>query len=785
MEYKMQDILQQYPSLPILQASQQWKAFSIRERIALINKYKERKELAPTDNNVSERSELTHNIPTTSPIPAKEPETIRKNETFSLDITLNESQQAAVTLAKTGKSFVLTGAAGSGKTTTEREIFRAMLAAGYSPSNIAAGAFTRVATGNTRKAVLKDQELGQILKHRIKTLHKHLEFAPTWYDHPETGKKTMRFVEQRNEDNPFTFKILVIDEAPMCDLLLYQKIYNAMKDGTIVIFIGDINQLPPVFGKSIFNYALHQLPVIELNKIYRQADDSGILQNAWNILDGKIPVKNKDTEITWFDETKTKLMGQGRAMMALGKENGYFHKKYKKGEYNPRTDIILSPWNVQECGTESINAWIAQFLGDERKAIVHEIIAGRRKVYLAVGDLILVDKQLCEITNIEHNPGYIGKAPKIASTNLLRSGHYRAADNPDDVHTELDEDSMIGYAELDVDEIADDERKNQASAIVTYKYVDVDAEALDEDDKAVVEYQLQTAGDFAVAGFSLGYATTCHKAQGSEWRKVFILMHSDHATKGNFVTREWLYTAVTRAREKLVILAKEEILQRAVDKQVIRGKTLEEKIAHINAKSAGDMDTYPVIKTGEWTSVEEEPEDIKEPEKPKINIAPTPKNINKFSDLSVYVPSAVQTECRDMLKQKWNEAKRIWGDTIGECPTISFNCQKGSVIGIAHPAQHHIKLNPVYLSAISPEEVRQHIIDHTIPHEVCHLVTARYVNMTGHGKDWEMAMRLMQEKPNQSWDGPALPSWKELAKQLLNNPDAIINDENLFDGEEE
>ena len=218
-----------------------------------------------------------------------------------------------------------------------------------------------------------------------------------------------------------------------------------MKDGTIVIFIGDINQLPPVFGKSIFNYALHQLPVIELNKIYRQADDSGILQNAWNILDGKIPVKNKDTEITWFDEAKTKIMGQGRAMLALGKENGYFHKKYKKGEYNPKTDIILSPWNVQECGTESINAWIAQFLGNERKAIVHEIIASRRKVYLAIGDLILVDKQLCEITNIEHNPGYIGKAPKIASTHLLRTGHYRAAmKDGEEPHTELDEDSMVG-----------------------------------------------------------------------------------------------------------------------------------------------------------------------------------------------------------------------------------------------------------------------------------------------------------------------------------------------------
>ena len=801
------EILNKYPTLPHLQAAPEWKSLSIRDRIALIGEYKTRKEIGnETENNNQStidvkinRNEQEQSKETKTHVQSSTQETNstfgreteikdeRKNETFSLDISLNESQQAAVNLAGQGKSFVLTGAAGSGKTTTERAIFQALLNAGFRPRDIAAGAFTRVATGNTRKAISKDLELAITLKDRIKTLHKHLEFAPMWYQDPETGKNKMRFVEGRNESNPFGFKILIIDEAPMCDLLLYQKIYTAMKDGTIVIFVGDINQLPPIFGKSIFNYALHQLPVIELNKIYRQADDSGVLQNAWRILDGQIPVKNKDTEIIWWDETKTKKMGQGRAAMALGKAGGFFDKKHEKGEYNPYTDIILIPWNEQEIGTKAINNWIAQFLGDKRKAIVHEIIAGRNKVYLAVGDLILVDKQLCEITAIEHNPGYIGKTPKIASQNLLRSGHYRATLKEDEDHdAELDENSMTGYADINIDEVADDERKNQASAVVSYKYADLDADAKDPDE-GIVEYQLSTAGDFGEAGFSLGYATTCHKAQGSEWRKVFIIMHSDHSTKGNFVSREWLYTAVTRAREKLVILAKEEILERAVNNQIIRGKTLEEKIQHINAKSAGDIDTYPVIKTGEWASVneEEEVEEPKEKERFTAYIPPTPKNITKFSDLSVYVSADVKARCISMLIRKWDEAKKIWGDSIGNCPTISFDCQKGNTLGLANPAKHHIKLNPVYLSSIMPEWVLNEQINKTIPHEVCHLVTARYVNMTGHGKDWEMAMRLMQEQPSQYYNGPTLPDWKESARKLLNNPNAIINDENLNEGEEE
>ena len=78
-----------------------------------------------------------------------------------------------------------------------------------------------------------------------------------------------------------------MEESSMIDLPLWNFLFEAMQRGTQCIFIGDINQLPPVFGPSILNYALTQLPIIELKTVYRQALESSVLRNAHNILEGK------------------------------------------------------------------------------------------------------------------------------------------------------------------------------------------------------------------------------------------------------------------------------------------------------------------------------------------------------------------------------------------------------------------------------------------------------------------------------------------------------------------
>ena len=104
---------------------------------------------------------------------------------------------------------------------------------------------------------------------------------------------------------------------------------------------------------------------------------------------------------------------------------GQAFPKFKEiGKYNPETDIILSPFAVQPLGTDNINNIIAQMLGQEREAVVHQVIAGREKHYLAVGDKVMVDKQVGFITAINRNGLYTGKDTLPESTGLSRFGVY-------------------------------------------------------------------------------------------------------------------------------------------------------------------------------------------------------------------------------------------------------------------------------------------------------------------------------------------------------------------------
>lgn len=502
---------------------------------------------------------------------------------FSLNIHLNEKQIAARDLAMSGKSFVLIGAAGTGKTTAQRSVAEGLLESdrltecsyklqggggmrANGPSFVAC-AYTRRASANLARAIHKNPRLEQVLRHNIMTIHALLEYEPVRFWDEEKQRESMRFEPQRTALNPLTITHLAIEESSMVGIDLWEKLYDALPEGVQIIFIGDLNQLPPVFGPSILNYALVQLPIIELTHVYRQAGDSLILANAHNILGGKDLVEGPDYEII---RGKSEVqVGQEKMAIALGK---MFEIWYDSGNYQPDEDMILSPFNKHALGTDNMNKWIAQFLGSRRQAIVHEIIAGFAKHYLAVGDKVMVNKQDGYIVKITMNAQYHGQEPQIPGSDLTRFGarilgHGAVQDALDDI--------LLGYTDFNLDDLAESmaERKQQASHIV---------EVLLESGEVC---SCSAAGDFNPQIFSLGYVLTVHKAQGCEFRKVFIILHKDHSV---MLFRELLYTANTRAREKLALIAKDWVIAKAIKAQRIKGNTLEDKLEYFNS-GAVDM----------------------------------------------------------------------------------------------------------------------------------------------------------------------------------------------------
>lgn len=513
-----------------------------------------------------------------------------KAESFSLSITLNERQLAAKEMALSGKSFCLIGAAGTGKTTTQRSVaetllldsklstcdFKAPWGMGdrVTGPSIAFCAYTRRATANLRRAVHKLPALEEALKYNIMTIHQLLEYEPEFYDaiNEKTGEmeQKFRFAPQRTGANPLRITHLIIEEASMLGLDLWEKLYDALPLGVQIIFIGDINQLPPVFGPSILNYALVQLPVIELTEVYR--NQGIVLENAHNILGGKELTFNEKYQIV---EGKNNH-GQENQARILG---DFFKRLHEAGEYDPERHMILSPWNKAGLGSDNMNKYISQFLGEKRNAQVHEIIAGFNKLYLAVGDKVMYNKMDGVITSITRNAQYFGKEPQLSGADLTRFGvRIIGKGNGNDIE-DLDSFALT-YENFSLDDLEKEkaERKLQASHMVTIRFNDTE-----------IEETLSSAGDFGPQTFSLGYVLTVHKSQGSEWDKVFILLHKDHAVS---LYRELLYTAATRARTEVVMIAKKQVIDKAIKTQRIKGSSLQDKIEYFNSGALSVQDVF-------------------------------------------------------------------------------------------------------------------------------------------------------------------------------------------------
>jgi len=537
------------------------------------------------------------------------------------DVQLNEKQQEFHDRVNRGESVVLIGAAGTGKTTSMRKTTRSLIDGGKlsvlssgtkwlqaGKPGFAILSFTRKAVNNIRHAVVDE------LKCHTLTAHKLIEFAPVYYEiedpnKPGEYKKTMRFEPTRNAGNPLPRELagLAWEESSMVGTILYDQVLEAIPHPIQEVFLGDIQQLPPVFGLAILGFKMNQLPVIELTEVYRQALNSPIIDLAWKLLEGnphvfspkletytvtdssgKAVINPKTKKPTTrhkcpaldalsreaYDEATGELIGavkfhiwQNQLSDELGVRTAaaQFNAWSDSGFYKPNEDIILCPYN-KAFGTIELNKLISWHLGKKREAVVHEIIAGYNKHYLAVGDRVLYDKEDAYIVDIYRNTEYMGTAPNISSKFLDRWGCYhKDTDQQEQLQHKIESEefsleAMEGY--LGGGDVED--RVTAASHVVLIKL------AYADEDEAPKE--LRDASE--INNLLGGYALTVHKFQGSENERVFLVLHHSHA---KMVSRELLYTGVTRARKWLYIICEPKTFFNGITSQRIKGNTLAEK----------------------------------------------------------------------------------------------------------------------------------------------------------------------------------------------------------------
>lgn len=253
-------------------------------------------------------------------------ETLRQQAATNT-ISLSDDQQRSILAALHEKITIITGGPGTGKTTLLRTLLDILTTerARFALAAPTGRAAKRMFEGTGRPA---------------KTLHRLLEVNP----------QTMRF--DRNEDNTLETDFLIIDETSMLDVFLMHAVLKATPIYARLILIGDIDQLPSVgpgniLGDLITSNAIH---TVRLTHIFRQAQDSLIIQNAHKVNRGEFPTSSLPGSRNDFFFVK---------MDDPEKLPGFLHATYarlsKKYGIEPENMILLTPMHRGSAGAQNLN----------------------------------------------------------------------------------------------------------------------------------------------------------------------------------------------------------------------------------------------------------------------------------------------------------------------------------------------------------------------------------------------------------------------------------------------
>jgi len=429
-----------------------------------------------------------------------------RRKTSEMDVALasllSDSQQMAIKGALKNKVSIITGGPGTGKTRVLSDIV-SILNEEY--AEVLLTAFTGVAA----------RRLGEETEsNNACTIHRLLQ-----YDAETDG-----FFH--NEHNFLVADFIIVDEVSMISTFLMASLLQAVPSTCHVVLVGDVDQLPSIgAGAILYDMIMSKcIPVTHLKDIFRQGHGSSIVDMAHSINRGDATLPEVISSVDDLDETKDFEFLSVNDSMECSQTVVKVYEQYVKGKLTADTICetqILVPSYKGEVGITNINAKIQ---GKQDLEVSSKYYDERR---FAVGDKVIHTKN--DYSNDLRN-GSIGIIEELYKRRrYFADGDKGARTNNDDSKDILDENTGVV--------------KEHCEEIFVVNFYD-----------NLVEFDDTT-------NLELAYALSVHKSQGSEYPVVILVLTMSH---GFMLNRKLLYTAVTRGKEKVIVIGHPAAYVRAV-----------------------------------------------------------------------------------------------------------------------------------------------------------------------------------------------------------------------------
>lgn len=314
----------------------------------------------------------------------------------------------------------------------------------------------------------------------------------------------------RNAQNTLDCDVLIVDEMSMVDILLMDSLLEAVPRGARVVMVGDSDQLPSVGAGNVLKDIIDSdaLTCIRLTEIFRQARESMIVVNAHRINHGEMPMFN-DRDNDFFLVTRDDPMSLPQTIADLCARR--LPKAY--GLSNLSQIQVLTPTRKSLIGVQNLNAVLQDTLNPAQPDKPEKMTG--RCVY-RLGDKVMQIKNNYQL-------------------------EWERVDGRE---------KGLGVFNGDVGFITDiDSRSQKITVVFDDRLVKYDFLLLDE--------------------LELAYAITVHKSQGSEFDVVVMPMFETHRL---LMTRNLLYTAITRAKSLVVLVGQEQYIKTFVDNDNIQNR---------------------------------------------------------------------------------------------------------------------------------------------------------------------------------------------------------------------